>query len=324
MPSSTDNPQESFRILHSYLESALPNSQLTVEAIDSDHQPVLLLRTSHALAAFAVSNGEIARSFEILYGAFKTFYGRQEGKWDELDLAFVFCVPSTAANLDRFCSKVETDVYFCRKFVVPLNEPLAVSLARLPFLPLTPLNGRSLRPPSAQTFLRECRVPATLAKYVVVQHTHSPERIVEDCISGEFGEPQELTSTGNLSAIQPDRSSDSVLLEAITIKNFRAYRALQPIEFGSAVTLLYGPNGFGKTSVVFDALDFAATGEIGRIRASGEARFRKLARHLDGKSEDSTVSITFSRNGAVRTITRDVDDRKQAILDGRTPTEKPY
>src|SRR6202051_3540473 len=100
--------------------------------------------------------------------------------WDALDLAFVFCVKPGVTNLDQFCSTIETDVYFCRKFVVPLSSPLSASLARLPFLPLTPLDGKTLRPASAQNFLQQCSVPAVLARYIVVQHERGPERIVED------------------------------------------------------------------------------------------------------------------------------------------------
>jgi exonuclease SbcC len=84
--------------------------------------------------------------------------------------------------------------------------------------------------------------------------------------------------------------------------------------------VLYGPNGFGKTSF-FDAVDFAATGDIGRIKSSGEAHFRKIAQHLDSKSEESVVSLSFWCNGARRKLTRDVSNRKQALLDGR-PTDR--
>ncbi len=320
MPHSPHNTHPSADSLRTYLASVLPSSRLTNASVDAAYEPLLLLQTTHALAAFAFSNGDMRETYDALYGSFKKYYAEMRGQWDALDLAFVFCVHPDVPNLDRFCSSVETDVYFCRKFVVPLAPPLSSSLARLPFLPLTPLKGQSLRPPSAQTFLQQCGVPAVLAKFLVVQRERSPEGIVEDCTSGNFGEPRELTPAANAPVAQSERSAESVRLETVTIKNFRAYRKPKTFAFGAAVTVLYGPNGFGKTSF-FDAVDFAVTGEIGRIKSSGDAHFRKIAQHLDSKSEESAVSLSFSCNGAVRKVKRDVSNRKQALLDGR-PTDR--
>ncbi len=139
--------------LRTYLESVMPDAKLTDTTVDSAYQPLLLLQTKHVMVTFAFSNGDMRKSYDALYGGFKNYYAEQRGQWDALDLSFVFCVQPDVSNLDQFCSYVETDVYFCRKFVVPLTLPLGASLARLPFLPLTPLHGRSLRPASAQTFL---------------------------------------------------------------------------------------------------------------------------------------------------------------------------
>jgi exonuclease SbcC len=263
----------------------------------------------------------MSKTYDALYGKFKTCFKERRGLWDALDLAFVFCVHPGVSNLDQFCSTVETDVLFCRKFVVPLAPPLGASLARLPFLPLTPLGGKTLRPASAQTFLQQCTVPAVLAKYIVVQHERGPERIVEDCISGEFGEPQELKPVASVPVAQLDGSTESVRLETVTIKNFRAYRKPETFALGADVTILYGPNGFGKTSF-FDAVDFAVTGGIGRIASSGDAHFTKTVQHLDTGSEESAVSLSFQCNGAFRKITRSVKSRKQSLLDGRATDRK--
>jgi exonuclease SbcC len=117
----------------------------------------------------------------------------------------------------------------------------------------------------------------------------------------------------NLSSESSKESVSKLFLH--TIKNFRAYRKPQTFAFGSDVTVLYGANGFGKTSF-FDAVDFAATGEIGRIKPHGDEHFKKMAPHLDSKPEESTVSLSFWCNGALRKIARTVSDRKYAILDG--------
>lgn len=321
MPNSPINSTLSADSLRNYLANVLPDSQLTVEPVDAVHQPLVLLRMKHAMAGFAFTNGDMQQSYDHAYKRFKSYFTERRGLLDALDLSFVFCVQPGAVNLDEFCSSVETDVYFCRKFVVPLALPFRASLSRLPFLPLTPLDGKTLRPASAQTFLNRCGVPAPLAKFVVVQRERGAERIVEDCVNGEFGDPKELTSATNNQTLQPEVNTESVRLETVTIKNFRAYRKPQTFAIGTEVTILYGPNGFGKTSF-FDAIDFAATGGIGRIASSSEAHFTKTAQHLDTGSEESAVSLSFQRGDSVRKITRNVKTRKEPHLDGRIADRK--
>jgi exonuclease SbcC len=85
--------------------------------------------------------------------------------------------------------------------------------------------------------------------------------------------------------------------------------------------VLYGPNGFGKTSF-FDAIDFAATGEIGRLESSGDAYLKRVAKHLDSGAEESSVSLALSANGGRRKIVRQVSNPKYALLDGRTVDRK--
>lgn len=321
MPNLPHNSDRSADRLRTYLAGVLPDSRLTLEPVDSVHEPLLLLQTRHVMAGFAFSNGDMTRNYDDLYGKFKTYFKERRGLWDALDLAFVFCVRPDVPNLDQFCSTVETDVLFCRKFVIPLTPLLGTSLARLPFLPLTPLEGKALRPASAQTFLLQCGVPPVLARYVVVQHERGPGRIVEDCVNGEFGEPKDLKSVANIPIAPSDGNAETVSLETVTIKNFRAYRKLQSFALGADVTILYGPNGFGKTSF-FDAIDFAITGGIGRIDSSSEAHFTKMAQHLDTSSEESAVSLSFQYNSAIRKIVRSVKARKQPLLDGHATDRK--
>ena len=321
MTNSEHNPNPSVDELRAYLASILPDSLLTVEPVSSAYQPLLLLQTKHTMAGFAFANGDMSKSYDASYGRFKTYFKEQRGLWDALDIAFVFCVQPGISSLDRFCSTVETDVFFCRKFVVPLGSHLGISLARLPFLPLKPLDGKTLRPASAQTFLQQCGMPTLLAKYLAVQHERGPERILEDCVNKEFGEPQEPRLVANAPVVPSGGNTESVRLDTVTIKNFRAYRKEQTFALGADVTIFYGPNGFGKTSI-FDAVDFVVTGGIGRIDSTSDAHFMKTAQHLDTGSEESTVSLSFQCNGAVRKIVRTVRSRKQPLLDGRITDRK--
>src|SRR2546428_12746090 len=114
MPSSPHDPNLNAVGLRAFLANVLPDAQLTDAALNAAYEPLLLVQTNHILAAFAFANGDMRQSYETLYGSFKNYYAQQRGRWDALDLAFVFCVRQGPPQLDQFYSTVETDVYFCR------------------------------------------------------------------------------------------------------------------------------------------------------------------------------------------------------------------
>lgn len=307
--------------LRAYLSEVLPSSELTEVLEDTHYQPLILLRTNQLIAGFGFSNSDMIESYKHFYTGFKKQYTDSRNEWDLLDLAFVFCVPPDAPGLESFSSRVETDVYFCRKFIVPLSLPIATAVAHLPFLPLAPAQGQSLRPLSAQTFLQQYGLTAVLAKYLVVQGVRSPLTIVEDSLSGKFGYPKSITRSSTDFVPITTNDISPTRLERIEVQNFRAYRRKTTISLGYNVTILYGPNGFGKTSL-FDAVDFVTTGDIGRLGVSSDDRFRKIAAHLDSKEQDGSVSLVFAENGAERKIIRYVKDRKRALLDGTIASRK--
>ncbi|MBR1124552.1 SMC family ATPase [Bradyrhizobium lablabi] len=282
--------------------------------------PITILQIDRIVAAFVFAGLDPLATFEETYEAFKVQAERSK-EWDQFDLSYVFCIASDTDKLDQLASRIETDVYFCRKFVVPLTEPVGNALARLPFLPLTQPNGPDLRPASAQTFLQQSDVPSALARHIVVQHERSAERIVEACLDNEYGSPNPPTRVATLSAVTSEQSSAPVLLESVTIENFRAYRAPMTFEIGSEITVLYGPNGFGKTSF-FDAIDFGITGSIGRLKVTDNDHFRKVAKHLDSDAEDARVALIYQSNGTSHTINRTVADAARATLDGSPADRK--
>ena len=282
--------------------------------------PVAILQIDRVVAAFAFAASDPRATFEETYEAFKVEAERSKD-WDQYDLSYVLCISTDTEKLDQLASDIETDVYFCRKFVVPLIENVGNALARLPFLPLTQLDGPALRPASAQTFLQQSGVPTPLARQIVVQHERSAERIVEACLADEYGSPKAPTRVATLSAVSGEQTSAPVLLESVTIENFRAYRAPTTFEIGSEITVLFGPNGFGKTSF-FDAIDFGITGSIGRFKFSGPDHFREVAAHLDSNAEDARVALTYRSNGKTHTIDRTVADAAHASLDGSSTDRK--
>ena len=283
--------------------------------------PVTILQTDRVVAAFAFAGSEPRATFEETYTAFKVEAERSKD-WDQYDLSYVLCIATNTDKLDQLASDIETDVYFCRKFVVPLTDHVGNALARLPFLPLTQLDGPALRPASAQTFLQQSGVPTTLARQIVVQHERSAERIIEACLANEYGSPKAPTRVATLSAASGEQTNAPVLLESVTIKNFRAYRAPMKFEIGGEITVLYGPNGFGKTSF-FDAIDFGITGSIGRLKTTDSDHFREVAAHLDSKPEDARVTLTYQSDGKSHTIDRTVADPAHASLDGSPTDRKP-
>jgi DNA repair protein SbcC/Rad50 len=317
-PPSDSNPMP-LNVVADYLRQALPSC--TIEDIGKAGVDLLLLRTAHSAIGIAASTEELENSYEVSYRQYKDYFLKNETS-QFIDPAFVLLLPRDApGDIERFCSVVETDVYFCRKFVVPLKETVEKSLTPLPFLPLAPIGAASLRPASAQTFIQRCGVAPMLAKSLVTPHDRGPEKTVDDAVRGVFGDLSLESGQGASAPISTDRSTGEVVVDSITITGIRAYNRPQTFSLGTAVTILYGPNGFGKTSF-FDAIDFAITGGLGRLSSLSESQLDKVLPHLDAKPRDGSVTLSFRRNEKPGSLTRTVRDRKWALLDGERADRK--
>ena len=115
-----------------FLGSVLPDSEVKSLAPNGKDRLLLMLMMPQLVAGFGFTSRDIRTTYGRLYGAFKREYTEHRNEWDELDLAFVLCVPEGLSGLQAFGSSVETDVYFCRKYVVHMNgacENLARALA---------------------------------------------------------------------------------------------------------------------------------------------------------------------------------------------------
>ena len=298
-----------------YLGRMLPTSEVTRLAHNADERQLLLLKMPQLVAGFGFTSHDLKSTYARLYATFKREYSEHRDEWDEMDLAFVLCVPEDISGLQAFGSSVETDVYFCRKYVVPVNGHVGTSLARLPFLPLFTERSVALRLPSAQTFLQDSGVPAVLARYVVKKGERSARAVLEECVGGTFGELRiPKKSTEGRSHVESTEAV-TIRVRSISIEGFRAYRRKTELSFGADLTVLFGPNGFGKTSV-FDAIDFAFTGEIGRLRTRSEERFSRVAAHLDSTNGANGVRLTVGINGEAHELVRGVAERKSAQMDG--------
>lgn len=303
--------------LKAALGDAISNVDLSEVQLVENCPPLVLMQRRHALEAFAFGN---EADYAPLYTAFKKHFMAQGASWATKDVSFIYCLPSGLSATEEFCSKVEVDVYFCRKFVVQLHQDIAGSLTRLPFLPLERIKGASIRPPSAQALLRTRNVRAELANRLVVPGTGA-QTLFQACLEEKYGQPAGLTTGSGdaVQAVQEEPRSQSIL-RSISIQNFRAYRAPKEFALGSAVTVLYGPNGFGKTSF-FDAVDFVVTGGVHRF-PKGVSALKKAAKHLDCGDEPTTVSLTFERDGKTHTIVRDLAEPNKATFDGQPKERK--
>lgn len=303
--------------LREVLASLMPTASLSETETGDGRPPLVVMVRGHAVDVFAIGNQQ---DYQPMYAAFKKHYLEKGEVWASKDICFVFCIPNGHEADESFCSGIEVDVYFCRKYVIKLKKDLPASLSRLPFLPLTPISGAPIRPPSAQTLLRQRSIKADLARSLVEQGT-SAATILKTCLAGRHG-PAQAIDERNIAAPSETESDQrkQATLESISITNFRAYRKQKDFKLGSAITVLYGPNGFGKTSF-FDAVDFAVTGGVGRLEKS-KGGLAKAGKHLDSKDEPTEVSLTFKRDGATQVITRNLASPNDATLNGRPTSRK--
>lgn len=303
--------------LRGVLSGQVKDARFAEEQLHPECAPVLVMESGHAVTAFAVGPQS---HYDLLYPAFKKHYLKRSADWSTMDVSFVFCLPAGADVEESFCSRVEVDVYFCRKYVIQLETDLLASLARLPFLPLVPVGGNVGRPPTAQTLLGQRNMKAALASALVVPARMSAESILSASLEGRYGPPHQVDGAAESSSGGSVEERVQATLKSISITNFRAYRETKEFELGSAITVLYGPNGFGKTSF-FDAVDFAATGGVQRLKATG-ADFVAAARHLDSGVEDAVVRLRLERDGKPFEISRSLADPSSAKVDGKPTNRK--
>jgi exonuclease SbcC len=264
---------------------------------------MLLLQLPTDVAAFSVFNGHPSEEFQEAYAAFKRLYRDNNREWDERTLSFVICRTSELGEDDRFYATVEHDPLFCRKYVIRAASNVSEQrdeLLRLPFLPLR-LEGKDAlqRPLSAQDYLQAAGISASMSRKLVEAGYRSAERIASDLSDRSESLPSDLSQpkASSISLVQPRAH---IWLESLMVEGFRVYRDPQPFSLDASVVVLYGPNGLGKTSV-FDAIDYASTGRIGRLcnsRRRSQTEFSQLATHLDKTPGSGSVELKGRSTGA--------------------------
>ncbi len=319
MPSYQDLA-ESYRRLQGALEGLLHEQDPELTVSQDDDYPLLVLETFSDSAGFAVINGTPEATYARAYDTFKKLYREKHASWRDRNLSFVICRSETKPASDAFFGSLETDVYFCRKYVIGLPQSmdeLERELLRLPFLPFP--EGRAgvlVLPPSAQTLLQDLNVSAVLARQIVVPQEYSATQIVDHLLAEKEVLPpiQYGPEPVMRHQVQP---VERMRVKKVEIEAFRAYRKRQMFDVDADIVVLYGPNGLGKTSF-FDALDYVCTGRIGRLcrHRINQKRFIDFARHLDSSPGDGFVSARLTQGTTDCSVIRSVAEWSTALIDG--------
>jgi hypothetical protein len=113
-----------------------------------------------------------------------------------------------------------------------------------------------------------------------------------------------------------------IQLEHLRIEEFRGIREID-IPLGSKSFVVHGPNGSGKSGVV-DAIDFALTGNIGRLAGSGTGgvTLAKHGPHVHQRDNPAAAVVKLTvkdiDTGATATLKRNIKNPTQFTLDPDT------
>lgn len=311
---------ESYKRLIGVLEGLLLKQGPELTVYKKDEYPLLVLETSSDSVGFAIINGTPEPDFTRAYDTFKNLYREKHVSWRDRHLSFVICRTESKSSNDAFFGSMETDVYFCRKYVIHLphsQDELERELLRLPFLPFP--EGRAgmlVRPPSAQTLLQDLNVSAMLARQIVLPQECSATRIVDQLLAEKEAPPQ-IRHAAEAVMRHQAQPVERIRVKKVEIEAFRAYRKRQIFDVDADIVVLYGPNGLGKTSF-FDALDYVCTGRIGRLcrHRISQKQFIDLARHLGSTAMDGFVSVCLSQGTTEYLVNRSVAEWGTALISG--------
>ncbi len=98
-----------------------------------------------------------------------------------------------------------------------------------------------------------------------------------------------------------------MMIDQLTISNFRGIKGQLEIEPNENNIVLVGPNGCGKSSVIA-AVDFLLTGSIQELSGEGTRHLteKRHGPHVDVGPEESWVEATFQSDGEKVTVRRNV------------------
>jgi len=286
----------------------------------------LLVRLKGDLVGFVKLGGAPEEEYGKAFKGFQSLYSSRIREWQGLDPVMVLIRTSAERKWDEFYNRIQIDPYFCRKFVVSAADDTALrsELDHLPFAPmLKPRVAGHARPVDAQTLLMAGGLKAELARRLVKPHTPELSTVVDALLRD--GLPEWRPAKGDTEKLRElqGQLSASRRLEYLEVRDFRAYRQ-QPFELDADIVVLYGPNGFGKTSFL-DAIDFLFTGGVGRLedrlQHNKAAEVRALA-HLDSPSGVASVTARVTFDGQQMDLSRNSNDASHVSIGSDLITTK--
>ena len=101
-------------------------------------------------------------------------------------------------------------------------------------------------------------------------------------------------------------------LSSISLGNFRGYLDEKRVPFSPNLTVILGPNGFGK-STILDAFEWLLSGQIARYERRDEARREEFIRHVDATVEPY-VEALVEDGGRACVLRRERKSREKSVL----------
>lgn len=112
-------------------------------------------------------------------------------------------------------------------------------------------------------------------------------------------------------------ATETVVIQSVSIENFRGFRATQEIDLGASAVIVSGSNGKGKTSF-FDALQWLLIGSVGRLeKLAGRRSGGFIVNRFAGPGASATVRMQIDSDGRATVITRR-GDHKSTTLEWRS------
>ena len=319
---------ESSELIRTTLLSLLEGNQSTLKLVADREYPLVIVSTFSDVAGFALVDEHAHECYETAYGVFKEQYRENHDRWADRNLSFVVCRAGTTPSEDAFFNQIAADVYFCPKYVVRFFdqvEALKQELELLPFIPLPKgTHGGIVRPPSAQTLLRQMGASAILSRRIVRPHEYSVSRFIQDCLENIIELPSEIVGEVKLQDRPAADLPCIARLRSLEIESFRAYKQKQTFNLDADIVVLYGPNGLGKTSF-FDAIDFVCTGRIGRFHTGhrlAASDLHHLMCNLDAKADQAIVALDIEKDSKQSRVVRRVVQWDNAFIDDQHADRK--
>jgi exonuclease SbcC len=179
----------------------------------------------------------------------------------DLYLAFVFAPETRVPWLEL--QTLASDPMVCRKLILrPGRGMLQDSFANLPFLKMQVAEAGSWAgADSILAAMESLRYPSDVLS--LFRMRLSPTTITERLLHLQVPPTVPAPSSAQYRFDFKTRSQSRIRLDTLSITDFRGIRDLQ-LDLSGAVTVIYGRNGTGKTSI-FEAIEWGLLGEVERL-----------------------------------------------------------